>query len=300
MGNFININQLNSSELKDIISESFFFERNFHQNKLDKYNNKNFIFLFLEPSTRTKTSFKIACSILGINVIDVSPENSSIVKGESIENTLSTLNAYPVDGIVIRSANHEDFEIAENILKFPIINAGSGINSHPTQTLSDLKTLSEKFEDFNGLKISIVGDLLHSRVAASFIEGFGKYGQKTNLFSPPFFKPKKLNLEMVNFYEDFKECLENSDVIMALRIQKERLNDLDIDFDEYASKYQINKRILDEYNIKYLMHPGPVNEGIEISYGLQNSEKSLINEQVKNGVWVRCAVLDKILREDTK
>lgn len=300
MGNFININQLNSSELKDIISESFFFERNFHQNKLDKYNNKNFIFLFLEPSTRTKTSFKIACSILGINVIDVSPENSSIVKGESIENTLSTLNAYPVDGIVIRSANHEDFEIAENILKFPIINAGSGINSHPTQTLSDLKTLSEKFEDFNGLKISIVGDLLHSRVAASFIEGFGKYGQKTNLFSPPFFKPKKLNLEMVNFYEDFKECLENSDVIMALRIQKERLNDLNIDFDEYASKYQINKRILDEYNIKYLMHPGPVNEGIEISYGLQNSEKSLINEQVKNGVWVRCAVLDKILREDTK
>jgi len=300
VGNFININQLNSSELKDIISESFFFERNFHQNKLDKYNNKNFIFLFLEPSTRTKTSFKIACSILGINVIDVSPENSSIVKGESIENTLSTLNAYPVDGIVIRSANHEDFEIAENILKFPIINAGSGINSHPTQTLSDLKTLSEKFEDFNGLKISIVGDLLHSRVAASFIEGFGKYGQKTNLFSPPFFKPKKLNLEMVNFYEDFKECLENSDVIMALRIQKERLNDLNIDFDEYASKYQINKRILDEYNIKYLMHPGPVNEGIEISYGLQNSEKSLINEQVKNGVWVRCAVLDKILREDTK
>ena len=300
MGNFININQLNSSELKDIISESFFFERNFHQNKLDKYNNKNFIFLFLEPSTRTKTSFKIACSILGINVIDVSPENSSIVKGESIENTLSTLNAYPVDGIVIRSANHEDFEIAENILKFPIINAGSGINSHPTQTLSDLKTLSEKFEDFNGLKISIVGDLLHSRVAASFIEGFGKYGQKTNLFSPPFFKPKKLNLEMVNFYEDFKECLENSDVIMALRIQKERLNDLNIDFDEYASKYQINKRILDEYNIKYLMHPGPVNEGIEISYGLQNSEKSLINEQVKNGIWVRCAVLDKILREDTK
>ena len=300
MGNFININQLNSSELKDIISESFIFQNNFHQNKLDKYNNKNFIFLFLEPSTRTKTSFKIACSILGINVIDVSPENSSIVKGESIENTLSTLNSYPVDGIVIRSANHEDFEIAENILKFPIINAGSGINSHPTQTLSDLKTLSEKFEDFNGLKISIVGDLLHSRVAASFIEGFGKYGQKTNLFSPPFFKPKKLNLEIVNFYEDFEDCLKNSDVIMALRIQKERLNDLNVDFDEYASKYQINKKILDEYNIKYLMHPGPVNEGIEISHGLQNSEKSLINDQVKNGVWVRCAVLDKILREQDR
>ncbi len=300
MGNFININQLNASELKDIISNSFNFQKKFYKNNVGQLSNKNVIFLFLEPSTRTKTSFKIACSILGINVIDVSPENSSMVKGESIENTLSTLNSYPVDGIVIRSANHMDFEKAEEILNYPIINAGSGINSHPTQALSDLKTLNEKFEDFEGLKISIVGDLLHSRVASSFVEGFGKYGQKTNLFSPPFFKPKKLNLEIVNFYDDFEDCLKNSDVIMALRIQKERLKDLNVDFDEYASKYQINKKILDEYNIKYLMHPGPVNEGIEISHGLQNSEKSLINDQVKNGVWVRCAVLDKILREQDR
>ena len=297
MGNFININQLNASELKDLISNSFNFQKKFYKNNVDQFSNKNVLFLFLEPSTRTKTSFKIACSILGINIIDVSPENSSMVKGESIENTLSTLNSYPVDGIVIRSANHMDFEKAKEILNYPIINAGSGINSHPTQALSALKTLNEKFEDFKGLKISIVGALLHSRVASSFIEGFGKYGQRTNLFSPPFFKPKKLNLEMVNFYDDFEDCLKNSDVIMALRIQKERLNDLNVDFDEYASKYQINKKILDEYNIKYLMHPGPVNEGIEISYGLQNSEKSLINDQVKNGVWVRCAILDKILRE---
>ena len=296
MGNFININQLNASELKDIISNSFNFQKKFYKNNVGQFSNKNVIFLFLEPSTRTKTSFKIACSILGINVIDVSPENSSMVKGESIENTLSTLNSYPVDGIVIRSANL-DFEKAKEILNYPIINAGSGINSHPTQALSDLKTLNEKFEDFKGLKVSIVGDLLHSRVASSFVEGFGKYGQKTNLFSPPFFKPKKLNLEIVNFYDDFEDCLKNSDVIMALRIQKERLKDLNVDFDEYASKYQINKKILDEYNIKYLMHPGPVNEGIEISHGLQNSEKSLINDQVKNGIWVRCAVLDKILRE---
>ena len=244
MGNFININQLNASELKDLISNSFNFQKKFYKNNVDQFSNKNVLFLFLEPSTRTKTSFKIACSILGINIIDVSPENSSMVKGESIENTLSTLNSYPVDGIVIRSANHMDFEKAKEILNYPIINAGSGINSHPTQALSDLKTLNEKFEDFKGLKISIVGDLLHSRVASSFVEGFGKYGQKTNLFSPPFFKPKKLNLEMVNFYDDFEDCLKNSDVIMALRIQKERLNDLNVDFDEYASKYQINKKIL--------------------------------------------------------
>ena len=161
MGNFININQLNASELKDIISNSFNFQKKFYKNNVGQLSNKKVIFLFLEPSTRTKTSFKIACSILGINVIDVSPENSSMVKGESIENTLSTLNSYPVDGIVIRSANHMDFEKAEEILNYPIINAGSGINSHPTQALSDLKTLNEKFEDFEGLKISIVGDPIY-------------------------------------------------------------------------------------------------------------------------------------------
>ena len=116
MGNFININQLNASELKDLISNSFNFQKKFYKNNVDQFSNKNILFLFLEPSTRTKTSFKIACSILGINVIDVSPENSSMVKGESIENTLSTLNSYPVDGIVIRSANHMDFEKAKEIL----------------------------------------------------------------------------------------------------------------------------------------------------------------------------------------
>ena len=121
-----------------------------------------------------------------------------MVKGESIENTLSTLNSYPVDGILEVQIIWTLKKLKE-ILNYQLINAGSGINSHPTQTLPDLKTLNEKFEDFKGLKMSIVGDLLHSRVASSFIEGFGKYGQRTNLFSPPFFKPKKLNLENGKF-----------------------------------------------------------------------------------------------------
>ena len=300
MDNFININQLKKSELEDILSESFYFQENFRENKIPSLNNSNIIFLFLEPSTRTKTSFKISCSILGINVIDISPENSSIVKGESIENTLNTLNSYPVDAIVMRSENPVDFKIAQKILNFPVINAGSGIDSHPTQALSDLKTLKEKFNDFKDLKVAIVGDLLHSRVANSFIEAFGKYDLKTNLFSPPYFKPNKIDLDKVNFYENFEECLQNSDVVMALRVQKERFNNLQIDLDAYSSKYQLNQEKLDEYNIKFLMHPGPVNEGVEISNGLQNSVKSLIDDQVKNGVWVRCAILNKILKGNAK
>ena len=296
MDNFININQLKKSELEDILSDSFYFQENFKKNDISFFGNSNVIFLFLEPSTRTKTSFKIACSILGINAIDVSPENSSITKGESIENTLKTLNSYPVDAIVMRSKNQEDFKIAQKILNFPVINAGSGTDSHPTQALSDLKTLKENFNDFKNLKISIVGDLLHSRVANSFIEAFGKYNLKTNLFSPPYFKPKKLDFGKVIFYENFDECLDNSDVVMALRIQKERFKNLKVDLNEYASKYQLNQEKLDKHGIKFLMHPGPVNEGVEISNGLQNSEKSLISDQVKNGVWVRCAILSKILK----
>ena len=296
MDNFININQLKKSELEDILSDSFYFQENFKNNDISFFGNSNVIFLFLEPSTRTKTSFKIACSILGINVIDVSPENSSITKGESIENTLKTLNSYPVDAIVMRSKNQEDFKIAQKILNFPVINAGSGTDSHPTQALSDLKTLKENFNDFKNLKISIVGDLLHSRVANSFIEAFGKYNLKTNLFSPPYFKPKKIDFSKVIFYENFDECLNNSDVVMALRVQKERFKNLKVDLNEYASKYQLNQEKLDKHDIKFLMHPGPVNEGVEISNGLQNSEKSLISDQVKNGVWVRCAILSKILK----
>ena len=300
MDNFININQLKKSELEDILSDSFYFQENFKNNDISFFGNSNVIFLFLEPSTRTKTSFKIACSILGINVIDVSPENSSITKGESIENTLKTLNSYPVDAIVMRSKNQEDFKIAQKILNFPVINAGSGIDSHPTQALSDLKTLKENFNDFKNLKISIVGDLLHSRVANSFIEAFGKYNLKTNLFSPPYFKPKKIDFSKVIFYENFDECLNNSDVVMALRVQKERFKNLKVDLNEYASKYQLNQEKLDKHGIKFLMHPGPVNEGVEISNGLQNSEKSLISDQVKNGVWVRCAILSKILKGNIK
>ena len=300
MDNFINIDQLKKSELEDILSDSFYFQENFKKNDISFFGNSNVIFLFLEPSTRTKTSFKIACSILGINAIDVSPENSSITKGESIENTLKTLNSYPVDAIVMRSKNQEDFKIAQKILNFPVINAGSGIDSHPTQALSDLKTLKEKFNDFKNLKVAIVGDLLHSRVANSFIEAFGKYNLKTNLFSPPYFKPKKIDFGKVIFYENFDECLDNSDVVMALMIHKERFKNLKVDLSEYASKYQLNQEKLDKHDIKFLMHPGPVNEGVEISNGLQNSEKSLISDQVKNGVWVRCAILSKILKGNIK
>jgi len=269
-------------------------KREFPNANLDNpLKNKNIIFLFLEPSTRTKTSFNFACSILGANVIDISPMSSSITKGETFENTIKTINSYPADALVLRSDENHHIDIAENILNFPVINAGSGTKSHPTQALTDLMTLKEQGLSIEKLKISIVGDIEHSRVARSLIEGLNFFGSKINICAPEYFKPT--DLSNISYFEDLSEAIKDVDVLMTLRIQKERIKKSKINFNEYSEKYMITEKIMNEFNINYLMHPGPVNEGIEIDRGLQDSSKSLILEQVKNGIWVRCAVLMKIL-----
>ena len=236
--------------------------------------NKNIIFLFLEPSTRTKTSFNFACSILGANVIDISPMSSSITKGETFENTIKTISSYPTDALVLRSDENHHIDVAENILNFPVINAGSGTKSHPTQALSDLMTLKEQGLSIEKLKISIVGDIEHSRVARSLIEGLNFFGSKINICAPEYFKPT--DLSNISYFEDLSEAIKDVDVLMTLRIQKERIKKSKINFNEYSDKYMITEKIMNEFNINYLMHPGPVNEGIEIDRGLQDSSKSLI------------------------
>ena len=269
-------------------------KREFPNTNLDNpLKNKNIIFLFLEPSTRTKTSFNFACSILGANVIDISPMHSSITKGETFENTIKTISSYPADALVLRSDDNHHIDIAENILNFPVINAGSGTKSHPTQALTDLMTLKEQGLSIEKLKISIVGDIEHSRVARSLIEGLNFFGSKINICAPEYFKPT--DLSNISYFEDLSEAIKDVDVLMTLRIQKERIKKSKINFNEYSEKYMITEKIMNEFNINYLMHPGPVNEGIEIDRGLQDSSKSLILEQVRNGTWIRCAVLMKIL-----
>jgi len=292
--NLLNIDRLNKTQVEELMYLASSLKREFPNTNLDNsLKEKNVIFLFLEPSTRTKTSFNFACSILGANIIDISPMSSSITKGETFENTIKTISSYPADALVLRSNENHHIDIAENILDFPVINAGSGTKSHPTQALTDLMTLKEQGLSIEKLKISIVGDIEHSRVARSLIEGFNLFGSKINICAPEYFKPA--DLSNISYFEDLSEAIKDVDVLMALRMQKERIKESEINFNEYSNRYMITEKIMKEFNINYLMHPGPVNEGIEIAKGLQDSGKSLILEQVKNGTWIRCAVLLKIL-----
>ena len=299
MKHFINLKDIPSKDLRKILIDA-----KKRKNKRKRLNTlqadkdsplkgKNVIFLFLESSTRTKTSFNFACSILGANVIDISPKSSSMTKGETFENTIKTISSYPADALVLRSNENNDINIAKNILDFPVINAGSGTKSHPTQALTDLMTLIEKGFSIEKLKISIVGDIEHSRVARSLIELLNLFGSTINICSPKYFKPT--DLRNISYFEDLHQALKNIDVLMTLRIQKERIEKSKINFNQYSDRYMITEKMLNEFNVSYLMHPGPVNEGIEIDRGLQDSSKSLILEQVKNGTWIRCAVLMNIL-----
>ncbi|MAS51490.1 MAG: aspartate carbamoyltransferase [Chloroflexi bacterium] len=292
--NLLNIDRLNKAQVEDIIYLASSLKKDFPNSTKDSpLKGKNVIFLFLESSTRTKTSFNFACSILGANVIDISPKSSSMTKGETFENTIKTISSYPADALVLRSNENNDINIAKNILDFPVINAGSGTKSHPTQALTDLMTLIEKGFSIEKLKISIVGDIEHSRVARSLIELLNLFGSIINICSPKYFKPT--DLRNISYFEDLHQALKNVDVLMTLRIQKERIEKSKINFNQYSDRYMITEKMLNEFNVSYLMHPGPVNEGIEIDRGLQDSSKSLILEQVKNGTWIRCAVLMNIL-----
>ena len=294
MDNLLNIDRLNKAQVEDIIYLASSLKKDFPNSTKDSpLKGKNVIFLFLESSTRTKTSFNFACSILGANVIDISPKSSSMTKGETFENTIKTISSYPADALVLRSNENNDINIAKNILDFPVINAGSGTKSHPTQALTDLMTLIEKGFLIEKLKISIVGDIEHSRVARSLIELLNLFGSTINICSPKYFKPT--DLRNISYFEDLHQALKNVDVLMTLRIQKERIEKSKINFNQYSDRYMITEKMLNEFNVSYLMHPGPVNEGIEIDRGLQDSSKSLILEQVKNGTWIRCAVLMNIL-----
>ncbi len=294
MDNLLNIDRLNKAQVEDIIYLASSLKKDFPNSTKDSpLKGKNVIFLFLESSTRTKTSFNFACSILGANVIDISPKSSSMTKGETFENTIKTISSYPADALVLRSNENNDINIAKNILDFPVINAGSGTKSHPTQALTDLMTLIEKGFSIEKLKISIVGDIEHSRVARSLIELLNLFGSIINICSPKYFKPT--DLRNISYFEDLHQALKNIDVLMTLRIQKERIEKSKINFNQYSDRYMITEKMLNEFNVSYLMHPGPVNEGIEIDRGLQDSSKSLILEQVKNGTWIRCAVLMNIL-----
>lgn len=260
--------------------------------------------LFFEPSTRTSTSFEIAAQRLGFNSINFNIGNSSGKKGESLLDTVMTLKSMGVDTFVIR---HKETGIYSQLIqeigdKCIIINAGEGKLSHPTQGLLDLLTIQQAKETFENLIVTIVGDIAHSRVARSTSEGLTIMGVKEiRLVSPKEFRPDEKLTPMTKHFVSLNEGLENADVVMALRIQHERINDTNnIDINDYIKNYRITHAAMKiAASDAIIMHPGPINRDVEIESSLADSEQSVILKQVTNGVAVRMAILNELAKNHT-
>ena len=270
--------------------------------KLPNLRGKAIINLFLEASTRTRTSFELAGKYLGADVVSINAGTSSITKGESLRDTLLTLEAMGVDCIVIRHKSEGAAEYAAQIVKPVIINAGDGAHAHPSQGLLDLFTIEEHKGRLAGLKVAIVGDILHSRVARSDIFGLTKMGAEVHLAGPKTLLPRFFNFDGVTVHENFNDAIKNADVVNVLRIQLERQQaGLFPSPREYARVFGINdERLKLAKDDVLILHPGPQNKGLEISNATVYGKNSAIQEQVQNGVAVRMALLNLTLNGGAK
>lgn len=263
--------------------------------------------LFFEPSTRTRASFDLAGKRMGADVLNLDVNTSSRKKGESILDTIYTLEAMRVDIMVVRDAGAGvPAYIARNVRRFvSVLNAGESDVSHPTQGLLDILTMRQHRHDFENMTVSIVGDIRHSRVARSAAHGLNTLGVgELRLVSPPAMAPDPDEMPFATIVDNLDEGIRDADVVMALRIQRERIGNLDgvPGIDEYFANFGIS---LDRMKVArpdaIVMHPGPMNRGIEIEGALADSQRSMITKQVTNGVAVRMAVLDRVARSlDTR
>jgi aspartate carbamoyltransferase catalytic subunit len=249
--------------------------------------------LFFENSTRTRLSFELAQKRLSADIVNFSASNSSVKKGETLVDTVNNILAMKVDMVVMRHANPGAAVFLAKKVKAKIVNAGDGAHEHPTQALLDAFSMQEKLGDLKGKKIVIVGDILHSRVALSNIFCLQKLGAKVKVCGPATLIPKYIASLGVEVETDLRKALEWCDVANMLRVQLERQ---DVKYfpslREYSMLYGLNKELLDSIKKKIIiMHPGPINRGVEITSDVADSDQSIILEQVENGVAVRMAVM---------
>jgi aspartate carbamoyltransferase catalytic subunit len=260
--------------------------------KVPTLRGKTVINLFYEASTRTRTSFELAGKRLSADVINVSTSTSSVVKGETLLDTARNIEAMKCNIIIIRHACSGAPEFLSTRLASSVINAGDGFHEHPTQALLDMFTVREKFGRLEGLTVAIVGDIAHSRVARSNIFGLTKMGAKVRLCGPPTMLPPGIEHLGADVYYDMDRAVEDADVIMMLRLQLERqAAGLFPGVREYAGLYGLNRKRLERAgNNAIVMHPGPMNRGVEIASDVAD-DSSVILDQVTNGVAVRMAVM---------
>ena len=292
----LGIQDLSISDVNYILNEAKqFIKLNKSKNKkLDTLRGKTQINLFFEPSTRTQSSFELAGKRLGADVMSMNIVNSAIKKGETLMDTAMTLNAMHPDLIVIRHQDSGACNLLSQKVNCTVINAGDGRREHPTQALLDALTIIEKKGKIQGLRISICGDILHSRVARSNIYLLNMLGAEVNIIAPTNLMPKDIEKFGVNKFSNIREGLKDSDIVMMLRLQNERMNSSFLSSNrEYYEYYGLTP---DKLNYAkddvIIMHPGPMNRGIEIDTNLADDiNKSVIQEQVEYGVAVRMACL---------
>jgi aspartate carbamoyltransferase catalytic subunit len=293
--NLLSIDDLSREDIERILgrARSFAEVSGREIKKVPTLRGRTVINLFYEASTRTSSSFELAAKRLSADLVNIKSTGSSVEKGESLKDTIQTLSAYDPAAIVIRSPHAGAANLVARWTTASVINAGDGKHEHPTQALLDLYTLSRRRGSLDGLKVWIVGDVLHSRVARSNILAFTRMGCEVTVCGPPTLIPRDIDALgcQVRYTLD---GIEGAEVVYALRMQRERMVGSFVpSLREYAACYQIDSRRLAPHQL--LMHPGPVNRGVELSSEVIDSPQALIVDQVESGVVVRMAVLYELL-----
>ena len=295
----LGIEELSAEEINFILDTAVSFREILERpiKKVPTLRGKTVVNLFFEPSTRTRMSFELAAKRLNADVLNFSASSSSILKGETLLDTARNILAMKVDCFVIRhSASGTPHIVAKN-LSIPVINAGDGAHEHPTQALLDLYTIRERKGRIKGLRIAIVGDISHSRVARSNIWGLSKLQAEVRLCAPPTLIPPRVEETGTQVFFSLEKAIKNVDIIMMLRIQKERDKESLVPSNaEYREFFSLTEeRIKMAKDDVLIMHPGPVNRGIELPTVLADGRRSIILDQVTNGVAVRMAILYLLL-----
>ena len=294
--NLRSIKDLTKKDITSILEvASIFKKNNKEKNKnIPILNGRTIINLFFEPSTRTLISFEVAAKRLSADMVNMNIESSSLRKGETLIDTADTLNAMNPDLVIIRHGFLGSIEEMSSRLKCPIISAGEGTEEHPTQALLDAYTIQDNNKKFEEITVSICGDIEHSRVARSNYHLLKKMGSKIRFVTPDYFKPKDLDSFDVEYFDNLEAGIDSVDIVMMLRIQKERINNVNLpSTDEYFRHFGLTyKKLAKAKEDAVVMHPGPINRNIEIESSLADDlNKSVINEQVENGVAIRMACL---------
>lgn len=291
----LGLKELSAEEISEILTTAEMMKMVLDSNskKTSHLQGRSVVTLFYENSTRTRLSFELASKYMGSVSANISTSGSSVNKGESLLDTVRTIDMMATDIIIMRHNQSGAPHLIAPHLKSSVVNAGDGMNEHPTQALLDMFTMKSNFGKVEGLKVAICGDIYHSRVARSNVIGLTKLGAEVTLFGPPTMLPMGIDKMGCKVAKSVQEAVEGCDVVMGLRVQLERQNQsLFPSVSEYANFYAISQDVLKlAKDNAIVLHPGPCNHGVELPSIVYDSPQSLINEQVKNGVAIRMAIL---------